>query len=158
MKALRPLPWLFALLILPLLTPTPSAAQSADERAVMEVVNRLFDAMRARDGAMAASVFHSDARLISTGIAPDGTPRLEVTGIESFVGAVGQEGDPWNEPIFDPEVRVDDNLASVWVFFRFYAGERFSHCGFNSFQLARTAEEWTIVSLADSRRTTECDR
>jgi hypothetical protein len=134
----------------------PSAAQTPDEAAVMEVVDRLFEAMRNRDGAVAASVFHPEARLISTGRA-GAAAQIRVRGIDGFVDAVGQGGDPWNEPLFDPEVRVDQNLAHVWVFYHFFAGETFSHCGYDSFQLVRTPDGWKIVSLADTRRTEECE-
>jgi len=148
-------------------TPGPLSAQvegdpvraeaPRDEGAVMEVVNRLFDGMRARDGGMVASVFHRDARLVSTGSEPDGTPRIQVQGVEGFVSAVGEGGVPWNEPLFATEVRIDGNLAHVWTFYRFYAGERFSHCGYNSIRLVRTEAGWQIVDLADTRRTEGCD-
>jgi hypothetical protein len=141
--------------------PEPDAASAvADEAAVMAVVNGLFDAMRARDGEAAAAVFHPEARLVSTGARPDGTPTVQVTPVEGFVRAVGGEGDPWNEPIFDTEVRIDGNLAQVWTFYRFYAGETFSHCGFNSILLVRSADAagWKIVHLADTRRTEGCER
>jgi hypothetical protein len=139
--------------------PTSLAAQSdSDRAAVMEVVERLFDAMRARDGAMAASVFHPEARLISTGVDGEGDPRIQIQSTEGFVSAVGQGGEAWDEPLFDPEVRVDGNLAHVWVFYRFYLGDRFSHCGYDSFQLVRTAEGWKIISLGDTRRTEGCER
>lgn len=140
--------------------PTGAALpQEADPEAeVMEVVTRLFDGMRARDGEVVASVFHPEARLVSTGTHPDGRPRVQIQGVDGFAAAVGQGGVPWNEPLFDTEVRVDGNLAHVWTFYRFYAGERFSHCGYNSIRLVRTEDGWRIVDLADTRRTEGCDR
>lgn len=137
--------------------PSTTTNPTPDEAAVMEVVNRLFDGMRARDGAMVASVFHPEARLVSTGTGPDGAPRVQVQAVEGFVTAVGGEGDPWNEPLFHTEVRVDGNLAHVWTFYRFYAGERFSHCGHNAILLVRGAEGWRIIHLADTRRTEDCE-
>jgi uncharacterized protein (TIGR02246 family) len=137
--------------------PQPDPTTPADEAAVLEVVNRLFDGMRARDGAMVASVFHPDARLVTTGAGPDGAPRVQVQAIDGFVTAVGGEGDPWNEPLFHTEVRVDGNLAHVWTFYRFYAGDRFSHCGYNAILLVRGNEGWRIIHLADTRRTDDCD-
>jgi hypothetical protein len=132
-------------------------APSRDEGAVLEVVDRLFDGMRARSGEMVASVFHPQARMVTTGSEPDGSPRVQVQGIEGFVAAVGQGGVPWNEPLFATEVRVDGNLAHVWTFYRFYAGERFSHCGYNSIELVRTGDGWRIMSVADTRRTDRCE-
>jgi hypothetical protein len=40
--------------------------------------------------------------------------------------------------------------------YRFYVGERFSHCGVDSFHLVRTADGWRIVDLADTRRREGC--
>jgi hypothetical protein len=138
----------------------PSAhaqAPSAEEAAVMVVVDRLFEGMRARSGEMVASVFHPQARMVTTGFEPDGSPRVQVQGVEGFVAAVGQGGVPWNEPLFAAEVRLDGNLAHVWTFYRFYAGERFSHCGYNSIELVRTGEGWRVISVADTRRTDRCE-
>lgn len=141
--------------------PPASAADAAtpEEAAVLGVVDRLFDGMRARDRAMVASVFHPDARLISTGSDGSGRPTVAVREIDVFVDAVGQGGDPWNEPYFDPVVQIDGNLAHVWIFYHFYAGDAFSHCGYDSIQLVRMPEEgWRMISLADTRRTEGCGR
>jgi hypothetical protein len=139
------------------LAPAANAqAPSEEEAAVMGVVDRLFEGMRARSGEMVASVFHPQARMVTTGSEPDGSPRVQVQEVEGFVAAVGQGGVPWNEPLFATEVRVDGNLAHVWTFYRFYAGERFSHCGYNSIELVRTADGWLIMSVADTRRTGRC--
>ena len=52
--------------------------------------------------------------------------------------------------------RVTRALASVWMDYRFYVGECFSHCGVDTFHLVRTAEGWRIVDLADARRREGC--
>lgn len=132
--------------------------RASEHDAVMEVVNQLFDGMRARDGNRVAEVFHPEARMVSTGVDAQGNPRAQLSPVSAFVDAVGQPGEPWDEPLFDPEVRVDGNLAHVWVFYHFYRGETFSHCGFDSFQLVRTREGWKVISLADTRRTEGCER
>lgn len=156
---LMPFPLILALLLAaPAVTPQAHAqAPVGDESAVMEVVDRLFDGMRARSGETVASVFHPQARMVTTGTEPDGSSRVQVQGVEGFVAAVGQGGVPWNEPLFATEVRVDGNLAHVWTFYRFYSGERFSHCGYNSIELVRADDGWRIISVSDTRRTDRCD-
>jgi uncharacterized protein (TIGR02246 family) len=156
---LLPAPLILALLLAAsAVTPLAHAQEPpGDESAVMEVVNRLFEGMRARNGEMVASVFDPQARMVTTGSEPDGSPRIQIQGVEGFVAAVAQGGVSWNEPLFATEVRVDGNLAHVWTFYRFYAGERFSHCGYNSIELVRTADGWRIISVADTRRTDRCD-
>jgi hypothetical protein len=143
------------------LGPPASALDAASpaEAEILAVVDRLFDGMRARDGSMVASVFHPDARLISTSSDAEGRPAVAVREIQVFVDAVGQGGDPWNEPYFQPVIQIDGNLAHVWIFYHFYAGDTFSHCGFDSIQMVRMPEEgWRMVSLADTRRTEGCGR
>ncbi len=134
----------------------PLAAQGADERAVLDVVQRLFDGMRTADSVLVRSVFHPDARLISTGMR-NGEPAVGVIPIDGFVQAVGGAEAVWDEKIFDPQVRIDGNLAQVWTEYTFHAGERFSHCGVDAFLLARTTDGWKIASLADTRRREGCE-
>jgi hypothetical protein len=55
-----------------------------------------------------------------------------------------------------PSVQVDGNLASVWVYYEFWFGDRFSHCGADLFTLGRTAIGWKVIFVADSRRRTDC--
>ena len=61
-----------------------------------------------------------------------------------------------DERLYHPQVRVSDGLAQVWVEYDFYAGERFSHCGVDSLVLARSADGWRIVHVADTRRREGC--
>lgn len=133
----------------------PLAAQSPAEE-VVAVVERLFDGMRARDRAMLESVFHESARLMGAG-EREGEPFVSETPIARFIETVASsEGALLDERIYDPEVRVDGNLATVWVAYDFYRGEEFSHCGYDAFQLARTGEGWKIIQVADTRRVSGC--
>jgi hypothetical protein len=38
----------------------------------------------------------------------------------------------------------------------FYVGDRFSHCGVDSFQLVRISAGWRIIQIADTRRKEGC--
>lgn len=129
-----------------------------DETAVREVVDRLFDAMRAGDSAGVRAVFHPQARLISV-FERDGQPQIHVEdSMEGFIAAVGTPHDEvWDERIWDVEVRIDGRLATVWAEYAFYVGDRLSHCGVDAFQLARGEEGWHIIQGADTRRREPCD-
>lgn len=150
-------------LLMSLLLPAPGAAQVTEPvppeaRAVLEVVDSLFDAMRARDGEAVARVFHPDAGLMSTRVTDEGSPVVTVSSVADFAEAVGAGEEPWDEPWFAPRLEVDGALAQVWIFYRFYVGDTFSHCGHNSIQLVRDADAgWQIAHLVDSRRTRECE-
>jgi hypothetical protein len=49
-------------------------------------------------------------------------------------------------------VELDGPLASVWVEYSFYLGNKFLHCGIDAFQIARDGDAWRIVALMDTRR------
>ena len=139
--------------------PPTASAQSADSAAVLQVTRSVFDAMRKRDTTMLKAAFAPDARLTTAAAGRDGAPRVTTEKLEGFVTALAQpSADVWDERTFNPEVRIDGNLATVWMEYDFYAGAKFSHCGVDAFQLARFAEGWKIVALADTRRRQGCPR
>lgn len=150
---MRMAPLMLTLLSLPA---PPLEAQNA-EREVLAVVRRLFDGMRAGDSAAVRSVFDSTARFMAA-IERDGNPVLQPSTVDRFVTAVGTSHDAvWDERIWDTEVRIDDNLASVWTKYALYLGPQFSHCGIDHFLLFRRAEGWKIVHLADTQRREGCE-
>jgi hypothetical protein len=75
-----------------------------------------------------------------------------------FAAAIAgaKAGDVWNERIFDPEVRIDADLAQVWAYYTFHLNKQFSHCGVDAFMLRKVGGAWKITQLADSRRTQGC--
>ncbi len=140
-------------------SPASAVAQGADSAAVLKVAESVFDAMRKRDTVMLKAAFAPAARLTTAAAARDGSPRVTSEKLESFVSALAQPSDSvWDEKTFAHQVRLDGNLATVWMEYDFYLGSQFSHCGVDAFQLARFAEGWKIVALADTRRRAGCTR
>ena len=146
-----------------LLAATPLAAQaqapSSDEREVMAVVVRLFDGMRAGDSAMVRSTFDTAATMATAVIRPTGEAmyRFDADGITGFANAVGTPHDKaWDEKLWDVKVLVDRNLATVWTKYAFFLGTDFSHCGVDTFTLAKGAQGWKIIFLADTRQREGC--
>lgn len=137
---------------------TPAAAQRAEpeREAVLAPIRQLFDGMRRGDSAAVRAVFHPGA-FLATALVRDGAPAVRGDSLEAFVRAVGTPHDEvWDERLFNEEVRIDGPLAAVWTEYSFYAGTRFSHCGVDAFQLARTADGWRIIALTDTRRRDGC--
>lgn len=144
-----------ALSTLSALCPSPMRAQTP-EQTVLAVVRRLFDGMRRGDSAMVRSVFDSTMVMISVSDSA-GRSKVDRGSADRFVAAVGRpHPEVWDERIWDTEVRVDGGLASVWTKYAFYRGDQFSHCGVDVFELARRAEGWRIIYLADTRRRDGC--
>ncbi|HSJ64120.1 MAG TPA: nuclear transport factor 2 family protein [Gemmatimonadaceae bacterium] len=144
-----------------LASPPQARAQtpSQDERDVLAVVEKLFDGMRTKDTAMMRSLFDTSARLVTTSTR-DGKPVIREAKIMNFLASIGRSAptDTLIERIYDPEVRVSDNLATVWMEYTFHVNSRFSHCGYDAVQLARGPEGWKIVALADTQRREGCKR
>ena len=141
-----------------------SAAPASESRQLLddpgeveEVVRALFDAMRARDGQKVGALFVEGAILQSAG-ERDGEPRLSKLPAAKFAEAVtNAEGDMWDEKIWNLNIQVDNRLASAWMDYAFFLGEKFSHCGVNSMQLFKGEDGWKIIYLADTRRQEPCE-
>ncbi|HEU0300342.1 MAG TPA: nuclear transport factor 2 family protein [Longimicrobium sp.] len=148
---------LFAALALAALAPAPARAQATAADSARAVVVRLFDGMRAGDSAAVRGVFVPGARLQTAMVRQDGTPVLREDSLDTFVRAVGEPHEfVWDERVDSVQVRIDGPLAVVTVDYSFYAGDRFSHCGIDAFQLFRGREGWKIFQLTDTRRRTGC--
>jgi CubicO group peptidase (beta-lactamase class C family) len=130
-----------------------------DPSRVVAAVQKLFDAVTAKDGEALRSVLDPAARLVRTE-SRKGAPQTRPMSAADFVNRILEhEGPPLREKIWDPEVRVADNLATVWVPYAFYVGEKLMHCGEDAIQLARTEGSWPgwqIVAIADTQRTAGC--
>lgn len=140
------------------LAPLAASAQHADEEAVLATVVRLFDGMRAADSSAVRAAFHPIATLYSVGADRSGEPVVRATPVDRFIEAIGTPHEEvWDEHLGAAEIRLDGDLATVWVPYAFYLGEAFSHCGTNAFHLARTGGDWRIIHITDTRRTDACD-
>jgi len=137
--------------------PPPQPSYASDSAAIRLVVSRLFDGMRARDTAAMRALFHEPVAMRSVGWR-QGKAVVEADGLEDWFTGLSSApaGLLLDERLGPPDIRVDGNLAIVWAYYEFYAGDTFSHCGVDSFQLGRTEDGWKILLLADSRRKQGC--
>ncbi len=77
----------------------------------------------------------------------DGERTTRVRTLEESINSIAAVTVPMVERIWDPEVRVDGEVAIVWAPYDFYINDSFSHCGHDGFQLVRTDRGWKLVSL-----------
>ena len=70
-------------------------------------------------------------------------------------GIAGSQG-KWREQLFDTQVQVDGDIASVWTGYNFWLDGRLRHCGVDSIELIRIGGAWKITQLADTQRTEGC--
>jgi uncharacterized protein (TIGR02246 family) len=145
---------LLALCTLLSFSPTYAQDQKAEIRAA---VDQLFTAMRTGDSSLVRKVFLPDATLQSVSMTSDGQTKAGKSPIENFVRAVGApHADVWDEQIYDLIIQEDGPMATVWAPYKFYVGEKFSHCGVNAFTLIKIKDGWKIAAITDTRRKDNC--
>jgi hypothetical protein len=124
---------------------------------IRATINHFFDGMRSGDSSLVRSTLAMESSLSS--ILWNSKDSLVITreSTEHFIKAVGTPHDiVWDERIYDLKILVDVPMATVWAPYKFFAGEKFSHCGVNVFILAQSKKGWKINSITDTRRKTDC--
>ena len=134
-----------------------SAAQTKPDEAIQTPIKNLFLAMEKGDRALLRTAFHSDVILITV-LEKEGKFTLQKeTDLKGFATAIGTpHAEAYNEPIWDIKTEQDGNFAQVWAKYAFYLGNKFSHCGVDTFQLIKTEAGWKIFYLADTRQRVGC--
>jgi len=142
-------------LALLLLGAAPGAASAQAADAVRAAVEQLFEGMRAADSGLVRGVLATDARFAVTD-ARNGPVTIAAQSVDGWVRSIdGSEG-RWNEQIYNVDVQVDGDMASVWAPYTFYLDGAISHCGINSIELLQDADGWKVTQISDTRRTEGC--
>ena len=130
-----------------------SFAQNTSEKEIIKPIENLFNAMKSADSLGVKNAFSSSAILQTF----NKNNEIRTEKVEGFAKQVGSSkvGD-LDERFTISKVLVDGNMASVWVPYQFYYKGNFSHCGVNSFQLAKLNNEWKIQYIIDTRRKENC--
>jgi len=134
------------------------STMSDEEMAVKAVVLEVFDAMRATDSVRLKKCFAEKVDVYTSFTSRDGDPKLMDDDIQQFITSVGTPHPGlYDEKLGAYEIKVDDNLASIWVDYYFFVDDKFSHCGVDYFQLFNDGTSWKIFFLADTRRKKTCE-
>lgn len=133
--------------------PDEADPASVDESAaVLEAVETVLEAITTADGELARTVVLPYAHIAS--VTEGG---LRVLSGEEFSSGISDPEQHFVERMWDPVVRVDGPVATVWATYDFYVDGEFSHCGVDTFQLARVGGDWKVVSLVyNTRQPPDC--
>lgn len=134
---------------------TPEALEAQAEADALAAVEQVFEGMRRADPAMVRAVFAADARfsMVDTRRSP---PGVGVQDVQGWLDAIGESDGSWDERIYDVQVLVDGDMASVWAPYTFYLNGAVSHCGINSIELLHDGRGWKITQISDTRRSEDC--
>lgn len=140
------------------LTSSCLQAQNTEEAAVRKAVTDLFDGMRQSDTARMRAAFAPGAFLQSVMKNREGQVRVMTEPVDSFLHAIARpHTEVYDERIVFETVKIDGELATVWTPYKFYVGEKFSHCGVDAYQLVKLNGQWKIQYLIDTRRRQGCE-
>ena len=133
----------------------PEPAESAEAspveaQEVLDVVQRLFDAIGDADPDVVRRVVLPDAHIVSVDATEEGVEMTTRTGEEFAESLVGVQAH-FLERMWSAEVRIDGPMAMVWTPYDFHVDREFSHCGVDVFDLVRTGGGWRIVSVTYTR-------
>jgi len=132
------------------------AALSAEEQLVVTVVERLFNGIESQDTVLLAQLLDAGAQLVSVREV-DGAPRWTRRTKVDFLTGIATNDVTMIERMWDPEVRIDGDVATLWAPYDFHIDGEFSHCGYDGFHLTRQEGRWIISTITYTVRTTGCE-
>lgn len=130
-----------------------TAPKKDDRQEAIAVANRLFEAMRAKDAEAIRKLFMPEGQLVAidkprTG---GGVSTTRVFTAASFAKTIAEAKAPeFVEKMPQPKAEIFGDMALVFGSYTFHVGDKFSHCGTNSFHLVRTADGWKIANAAST--------
>ncbi len=134
--------------------------QNEDAKAAAEIPDRLFAAMKAKSFEDIRAVFITEGQLVAIDKPRDGKgiSKTRVFTAESFAKAISEaKGADFIEKMLNKDVKVTGDIAMVSGPYTFHVGEKFSHCGTNTFNLVRTETGWKIANAASTLEF-QCER
>lgn len=136
---------------------TYTAQAQPGEDGVKAVINSFFDGMRKSDTALIRSTLAPGALLQTVAKTKEGSVTVRTESLDNFIASIAKpHTEVYDERISFETIKIDTELASVWTPYQFYIGQKFSHCGVNSFQLIKLNNVWKIQYIIDTRRREEC--
>src|SRR5215208_2763172 len=114
------------------------AFSQRDEAAIKAVINNMFDGMKKTDTALIRAAFSSSPVLQTVLKNKEGKTVIVTEPLDSFIVSISRpHTEVYDERISFDVIRIDGDLAIAWAPYKFYVGDKFSHCGTDSFQLVK---------------------
>jgi hypothetical protein len=136
---------------------TLQASAQTEEDRVKQPITSFFNGMRQTDTALIRSSLAPGAVLQTVAKNKEGKVSVQTDDLNKFILSIAQPRDfILDERITYDVIRIDGDLAVARTPYQFYVGDKFHHCGVNSFQLVRIGGEWKIQYIIDTRRREGC--
>ena len=126
--------------------PGRTQKQIEDRMEVLATVRDLFRALEARD-LMRLEALHFPHALTTAVRTGEDSEFPTTRTLPQVLESIAAVTVPMTERIWDPEVRVDGDVASIWAPYDFYVDGSFSHCGHDAVHLVRADGRWRVLSM-----------
>jgi hypothetical protein len=133
------------------------AAKTSEDAAA--IPDMLFAAMRAKNADNIKNLFLPEGQLVAIDKPRDGkgfSKTRVFTGAAFSTMIAGGAGE-YVEKMPSKKVEISGDVAMVSGRYTFYVGDKFSHCGMNTFHLVRTEAGWKIANGASTLEF-QCER
>lgn len=124
----------------------PARAQSsdADSKAVIAVADSVLAALTSGDNATLARLTLDSAVVGGAGLR-NGVESISLRSWAPYINRTGKS--TFTERGFDATARVQDRVAQVWMPYDLYLGDKWSHCGVDTFTLMKSEGRWRVAAL-----------
>ena len=133
-----------------------SLMAGSDQDDVLETVQQFFDTMAAKDVAGATEVLVPEGRFFSVRIV-DGKKVVRSTTNQEYLDELATAEDDWLERMWNAEIRIHGNIATVWTPYDFHVNGDFSHCGIDAIDLMKIDGSWKITGGSYTVERTGCE-
>ncbi|HEX8370064.1 MAG TPA: amidohydrolase family protein [Pyrinomonadaceae bacterium] len=125
--------------------PTPQQEAAA-------VADKLFEAMRAKNADGIRALFTAEGQLVAVDKprSGEGVSKTRVFTAAAFAKMIAEAKGEFIEKMPEKEVKINGDFALVTGRYTFHVGDKFSHCGVNSFHLVKTESGWRIANAAST--------
>lgn len=139
---------------------TTTSTAKADEQSTAAIPDKLFAAMKEKNAEAIRAVFTAEGQLFAIDKPRDGKglSKTRVFTADAFAKTISEaKGGEFIEKMSSKEIKISGDLALVSGRYTFYVGDKFSHCGMNTFHLVRTETGWKIANAASTLEF-QCER
>lgn len=137
---------------------TSEAQHEGSENRIKKVIATFFEGLHNGDSSKISKTLHKEVKIQTTFTNKAGQNILKTETKAQLLNSIANMNPKaiYFEKLLSYSIKVDGNLASVWIPYEFYKNNVFSHCGANTFQLFDNNGVWQIIFLADMRRRANC--
>ncbi len=129
-------------------------SQNTEKEAIKAVVYKLFEGFEKNDTTIVAQTLHKNVRFKAIDLRKNPASISDSDYQKMMIGVAKQKSkaEIWREVPSKFKIKIDNQMANVWVNYKFYIGGKYSHKGIDNFILYKEKNQWKIIFLSYTRR------